>query len=178
MILKHYYRIEKVENKSKQRMLCTASTRDYPKFETMRAIKTRRETEKRVAINEKDLAMFCSLTPDRFSEHIKKIAGLSLTDTTGHNISSIIIPDMWNWNGNGYGDYKEDALLFMLNDTFLINGTKVEQGSVIEILIAPRRRRDSRRLYEMLNEGELDEEIKVLKKRATETNETGGNNRQ
>ena len=58
MILTDYYRFERVAQKAKHRMDCTASTESYPEFENRRATKAYRETEKRDAIRIGDLIIY------------------------------------------------------------------------------------------------------------------------
>ena len=60
MILTDYYRFERVAQKAKHRMDCTASTESYPEFENRRTTKVQRETEKRDAIKIGDNILGCS----------------------------------------------------------------------------------------------------------------------
>jgi hypothetical protein len=142
MILTDYYKMAKLpEVKSKLRIDCTASTKSYPEFETMR--------------NKKEaLFFFFGDVPDSFSGNAKRKADKALTKTK--SISSIYVPDIQT--KCAYGDMVGtlDALLFIFNNDY----------SEIEIFIARGQKNNVRQLYNLFSDGELNNEIEQLRKQA------------
>lgn len=141
MILTDFYRFEKLpEQKSKMRIDCTGSTKSYPDFETMRN-KTG------------SLFVYFGDVPDRFGGDIHRKADKAITKVK--NLSSVFVPDVTK--RFGYGDVRGsmDALLFLF-------GTDYSQ---IDIFVARGQRNNRMQLYNLLSDGELNEEIEQLKNR-------------
>ncbi len=142
MILTDYYKMAKLpEVKSKLRIDCTASTKSYPEFETMR--------------NKKEaLFFFFGDVPDSFSGNAKRKADKALTKTK--SISSIYVPDIQKKYAFGDMVGTLDALLFIFNNDY----------SEIEIFIARGQKNNVRQLYNTFSDGELNNEIEQLRKMA------------
>lgn len=70
----------------------------------------------------------------------------------------------------GFGDARgtNDALLFVFHNLRLIDGV-IQKGSVIEVFIARGRSKDRVPLFELLSDGELDEEMNELRLKASPT---------
>lgn len=163
-ILTDYYKFERVAIKSKTRLDCTASTRSYPEFEEKRTTRAARATEKKDGTSIGDLIVYFGNVPDSFGGNVQRKADKSLT-IKGKNLSSIYVPDVQS--GLGYGDVKgtTDALLFMFHD-FSVTDGKVQAGAVLEVFIARGKSKDRIALFNVLTDGELDEEIEALRKQA------------
>ena len=84
----------------------------------------------------------------------------------GKNLSSVFVPDIES--GLAYGDFKgtTDALLFVFHNLQVVNGV-IQKGGVIEVFIARGKNKDSIPLYNLLSDGELDEEMDYLRQKAT-----------
>ena len=153
MILTDYYRFEKLsEQKSKMRIDCTASTASYNALESMK---------------NKHGELFLYLGDNTHTQAGKeRKADLALSKTT--HISSIYNPDIEKsfW----YGDMKgtADAFLFIHKDFTLVEG-RVQTGAIIELFIARGQRNNRTALYNLLADGELDEEINKLRNRVTKS---------
>ena len=142
MILTDYYKFEKLPGtKSKHRVDCTASTRSYPEFETLRN-KTA------------ELFVYIGDVPDRFGGNIRRKADKAITKVK--NISSIYVPDATA--GLAYGDIRgtQDAVL-------IVNNAKY---TVVEVFIARGYRNNRLNLWQNLSDGAYDEEMADLRKRA------------
>lgn len=164
MILTDYYRFEKIARKSKMRMDCTASTGTYPEFECRRAAKSLKETERRDAICAGDLLIYYGDIPGHFGGDVHRKADKHIS-IGGKNLSSVFVPDV---EANcAYGDFKgtSDALLFVFHNLEVVNGA-VMPGAVIEVFVARGKSRDRIALYNLLCDGELDEDIQVLRTKA------------
>lgn len=153
MILTDYYRFEKLqEQKSKMRIDCTASTASYNPLEAMRNKKG-------------ELALYLGDNTHTQAGKERK-ADLALSKTT--HISSIYNPDIEKlfW----YGDMKgtADAFLFIHKDFALIEGRIVE-GAVIELFVARGQRNSRTALYNLLSDGELNDEINTLRNQVTKS---------
>lgn len=153
MILTDLYILERLpETKSKTRVDCTASTQSYNEFEMLRNKKH-------------ELFFYFVDVPENFKADVKRKADKALTNRLGKNVSSLYVP-----NVNlpfAYGDIinTPDALLMIFNADY----------KVIEIYIARGQRNNRLALYNLLSDGELNEEIEILKSRAvteTDTQET------
>ena len=164
MILTDYYRFERVATKSKHRLDCTVSTESYPEFEEKRAPQARRATENRDLINIGDLIVYYHDIPQKFGGDVHRKAGKSLT-IKSNNLSSIYVP---NPTSNlAYGDVRgtSDAILFVFHNFEVVNGIVVAGGAV-DVFIARGKSKDRHALYNLLSDGELDEEMEILKARA------------
>ena len=80
----------------------------------------------------------------------------------GKNLSSIFVPDIRK--SFAYGDFggTNDALLFVFHNLSTPNGV-IEAGGVIEIFIARGQSNNQKQLYNLLADGELDEEMNKLR---------------
>jgi len=144
MILTDYYKFERLPDcKSKTRMDCTASTQHYNEFEAMR---NKRE----------ELFIYFGNVPDQFKTDIKRKADKAITSSKGKNISSIFIPDVTL--PFAYGDVKNtfDCILIINNPDY----------TELEIFVARGQKNNRINLWQMLSDGELDNEISELKKAA------------
>ena len=148
MILTDYYNFGKLpEQKSKMRMDCISSTKDYPVFEALRN-------------KAGSLFVYFGDVPASFGGDIKRRADKAITKTT--NISSVFVPDVEKLLG--FGDVKstQDAILIVFNCNY----------SQMEIFVARGQKNNCRQLYNLLADGELDNEIASLKKQAVTDWET------
>lgn len=166
MIFTDFYKIERIATKAKSRMDCTFSTHSYPEFEDRAATKATKATERLDATNVGDINFYYHDVPTRFNGDIHRKADKSISIKSDH-ISSIFVPDVTQ--NIGYGNYKEDALLFVFHDLAVVNGV-VQKGSVIEIFVARGKSNECVPLFEMFSDGELDDELDELRKKATPTN--------
>ncbi len=153
MILTDYYRFEKLPNqRSRLRIDCTASTHSYQPLEILR---------------NKTGDLFLYIGDNTHTKAGKKRkADLALSRT--EHISSIYNPDLdlpyWYGDMNG----TTDAFLFVHLNTEFINGG-IQAGAVIELFVARGQRSNRSQLYNILSDGELDEEMNVLRKQVTKT---------
>jgi hypothetical protein len=146
MILTDYYKLERLpETRSKTRFDCTTSTQHYNDFEVLRNKKH-------------ELFMYYGDVPENFKGSVKRKADKALTKTK--NISSVFVPNINRLYAFGDIINTSDALLMVFNENY----TK------IEIFIARGQLNNVKGLYNLLTDGELNEEIEILKSRAvTET---------
>ena len=178
MIITDYYQFAKLpEQKSKLRLDCLQSTKSYNSFEEKRATKMQRVTEHRDAIDLGNLIIYYGDVPDRFGGDVKRKASKSIS-IKGNNLSSVYVPDVAN--NYGYGDMRgtTDALLFFFDKFDVIDG-KIQEGATLEIFICRGMRENHSQLYNLLCDGELDDEIAILRAQAvtekvTQTNNGGG----
>lgn len=164
MLLTDYYRFERVAVKSKTRLDCTASTESYQPFEEKRQDKQARATANRDAYSVGDLIIYFVGT-DQYKSKTPRKADKSLT-MKGKNLSSIYTPDPAS--NLAFGDVKgeADAILFVFEGFDVVNG-KPQQGAILEVFIARGKSKDRVPLYNLLCDGELDEEMSQLRERAT-----------
>jgi hypothetical protein len=175
MIITDYYRFEKLPNQhSKLRLDCLQSTKSYNSFEEKRATKVQRETEHRDAIDMGNLIIYYGDVPDRFGGDVKRKASKSIS-IKGNNLSSVYVPDVSN--NFGYGDMRgtTDALLFAFDNFDVIDG-KIQEGATLEIFICRGMRENHSQLYNLLCDGELDDEIATIRKQAVNERVTITNN--
>lgn len=167
MTLTDYYRFERVASKAKSRMDCTASTHSYPEFEDRKATRANKATEKRDVTEVGDIIIYYNDVPTQFGGDVHRKADKSLS-IKGNNLSSVYIPDPAR--NIGYGDFRgtTDALLFVFHDLKVINRV-IQQGSVIEVFVARGKSNDRVPLFELLSDGELDEEMNELRLKASPT---------
>lgn len=178
MIITDYYKFTKLpEQKSKLRLDCLQSTKSYNSFEEKRATRVQRTTEHRDAIDLGNLIIYYGDVPDRFGGDVKRKASKSIS-IKGNNLSSVYVPDVAN--NYGYGDMRgtTDALLFIFDNFDVIDG-KIQAGAILEIFICRGMRENHSQLYNLLCDGELDEEIATLRaqtvtEKVTQTNNRGG----
>ena len=150
MILTDYYKFKKLQGgKSKHRIDCTTSTGGYTPFEQMK---------------NKQGALFCYIGDNTHTKAGReRKADLALSKTK--HISSVYVPDIGL--SFAYGDIQgtSDAMLIIFQNVEFVNGAVVE-GSEFEIFIARGQRNNRQQLYNLLSDGELDNEILRLKERA------------
>ncbi|NMB37450.1 MAG: hypothetical protein GX993_05355 [Bacteroidales bacterium] len=163
MILTDYYKFEKTALKAKLRMDCTASTKSYQEFEGLRATKTTMATAKRDETKTGSLVIYYGDVPDTFGGNVHRKADKAITKDK--NLSSVFVPDPES--GLAYGDFKGtgDALLFIFQNLNTIDG-RIQEGGIIEVFVARGKSKDRIPLYNLLSDGELDEEIQTLRKQA------------
>lgn len=141
-ILTDYYRMEHLPGtKSKSRMDCTLSTKSYPELEALRNKAGK-------------LFFYFHDVPEHFNARAKRKADKAITKTK--SISSVYIPEITL--PLGYGDIKstQDALVFVFSEDF----------TQMDIFISRGQRNNRIALYNLLADGELDEEIEEMKKKA------------
>ncbi len=165
-ILTDYYRFERIATKSKTRLDCTASTASYPEFEEKRSTKEYRATEKRDATEAGALVIYFGDVPDQFGGNVHRKADKAIT-IKGKNLSSIYVPDPNT--PFGYGDVRgtADALLFVFENLEVANG--IILGGGVEVFVARGKSKDRVPLYNLLTDGELDDEMNELRQRAGAT---------
>lgn len=168
MILTDYYRFERIATKAKSRMDCTASTHSYPDFEEKRCTKATRGTDKRDAVNVGDLIVYYNDVPLHYGGDVHRKAGKSLS-IKSKNLSSIYVPDPSQNLGFGDCNNTSDALLFVFHDLEVINGV-IQPHGVIEVFVARGKSNDDKPLFDMFADGELDEEVCILRGQATPDN--------
>jgi hypothetical protein len=163
-ILTDYYKFSRVATKAKLRLDCVASTESYPEFEERRATKATKATEKRDATNVGDLVIYFGGVPEQFGGDVHRKADKSIT-IKGKNLSSVYVPDPSN--NLAYGDVRgtADALLFVFDGVEVVNGV-IQAGATVEIFIARGKSKDRVPLYNLLSDGELEEELNDLRQRA------------
>ena len=162
-ILTDYYKFCRVATKARLRLDCVASTESYPEFEERRATKATKATEKRDATNMGDLVIYFGDVPEQFGGDVHRKADKSIT-IKGKNLSSVYVPDPSN--NLAYGDVRgtADALLFVFDGVEVVNGV-IQAGATVEIFIARGKSKDRVPLYNLLSDGELDEELNDLRQR-------------
>lgn len=160
MIITDYYKFTKLPNQnSKLRIDCVASSGSYPQLEALRAKREIRKTEKRDGCKIGNLSLFIGDNTYTKAGTDRK-ADLALSKT--FHISSIYCPEpeLPYW----YGDFKgtADALLFIQNAKF-VDG-RIQAGAVIECFVCRGQRNNRASLYNLLADGELDDEIEAIRK--------------
>ena len=166
MLLTDYYRFEKVASKAKMRLDCTASTESYQPFEEKRKPKGNRPTANRDGFNMGDLLVYYGNVPKTFGGDVRRKADKSLT-IGSNNLSSIFVPDPTSNLAFGDVEGEADAILFVFEGFDVVNG-KPQQGAILEVFIARGKSKDRMPLYNLLCDGELDEEMSLLRERATQ----------
>ncbi len=136
-----------IAGKSKSRFDCVASTGEYEPFE---------DIARRARV--KHLFFYYNGVPDNFSANAQRKADKAITN--GQNISSVFTPDI-EQPLKGYGDTKgtRDGLLFLFREDY----------KQVEVFVARGRKGDIKCLFTAFCDGELDEEVEVLRNRAKPT---------
>lgn len=165
-ILTDYYKFERLATKAKTRLDCTRSTKSYPELEMSRATKETRATDKKDATKIGSLVVYYGNISENFGGDIHRKADKSLT-IKGKNMSSVFVPDIET--NLAYGDYKgtADALLFVFQGFTVLNGV-IQAGGQLEIFVARGRSKDRVPLYNLLADGQLDDEIEALRRAAVD----------
>lgn len=144
MILTDYYRFDKLaEVKSKSRLDCTYSTREYNPLEVLR--------------NKKG-ELFAYLLDNTYTS-----AETQLVLSRGYtHISKLTMPDV-NYSF-GYGDmiHTPDALLFVFSNFKYTDGHPSE-GTRMEIFVARGKCHNQKGLYNLLCDGELLRDMAALR---------------
>lgn len=167
MILTDYYKFERVATKAKSRMDCTASTHSYPEFEERKATRANKATEKRDATDIGDIIIYYNDVPTQFGGDVHRKADKSIS-IKGNNLSSVYVPNVTK--NIAYGDFRgtTDALLFVFHNLKVVDGV-IQKGSMIEVFVARGKSKDRVPLFELLSDGELDDEISELRQKASPT---------
>lgn len=142
MRLTDYYLMQKLpDQKSKLRFDCTASTGKFPELEALRNKKG-------------SLFMYYGDVPESFGHRGPRRATKALTNQK--NISSIFVSDVTKLLA--YGDVRgtQDGLLLIFNDDY----------TQIELFVARGQKKNIVQLYNLLADGELQQEIEELRQRA------------
>ena len=138
-----YYKMQEIKRLKSKRLDCVASTGEYPPFEA-------------IAKKAKNGRFHFYLTgiPENFSAEAVRRADMAIIKT--RNISSLYIPDPLNHPYVGYGDYSDDALLFILSQDL----------REMEILVVEGQKHNSKALWTCLANGDLNGEISRLRREA------------
>lgn len=172
-ILTDYYQFERVATKAKTRLDCTASTGEYPKFEENRATRATRASEHLDPTAMGSLVVYFNSTPAHFGGDPKDKADKCIT-LKGKNLSSVYVPDPSQPFGFGDSKGTSDALLFVFHELTTVDGT-IQPGGVLDVFVARGQVNNQEALCNLLSDGQLDEEIKALKRKARA--DVGANNR-
>lgn len=155
MIFNDYYKGEKLTD-AKSRFDIVASSSDYDLFESLLINKR--------GFNIGGLSFNLVSRPDRWK---KKNADLAICKGS-HNITSLLRPDLSLNLAFGDINGKLDAVVFIFNPDWKEVGI-----NTLEIFIARGLRNDLNSLWDLLIDGELDEEIEIFRKKAVTKKVTG-----
>ena len=153
MILTDYYKGQKLTD-AKSRFDIVACYGEYDLFESLLINKR--------GFNVGGLSFNLVSRPERWKS---KNASLAICKGS-HNISSLIRPDL-NLNF-AFGDINLDALIFVFNADWKEAGI-----NTLEIFIARGLKNDVNSLWNLLIDGELDEEIKIFRNKTVTKKVTG-----
>ena len=149
-LINDYYRFERLKNqKSKSRLDCTASSNTYTDFD------------------DRPFIYICA------NDHIKasrqRKSDLSVTSGRGKHITSIYKPDMER--GFAYGDVKgtTDLLLFVTTDFSMAADGTITDGAAVEVFICRGKKFDRNAVFNLLTDGELNNEIAQIKATVTKS---------
>jgi hypothetical protein len=154
MILTDYYKGAKLTD-AKSRFDINNSTGEYDLFESLLINKR--------GFNVGGLSFNCVSRPDRWK---KKNSGLAITKGS-HNITSLIRPDVTLNNAFGDINGTSDGCIIVFNPDFKESGI-----ITIEIFIARGTKNDVNGLWDLLIDGELNPEMKILRDKAVTKNVT------
>lgn len=144
MILTDFYKMQELKSLKSHRFDCVASTGGYMPFEE-------------IANRAKAGRFFFYYTnvPDAFTARAQRKTDKAITN--GHNISSVYIPDLTE-PLKGYGDVRGtcDGLLFQFSEDY----------KQLEIFVARGYKHNIKNLFNLYLDGELDNELEALRKRA------------
>jgi hypothetical protein len=141
-LITDYYKAEKLPETAKTRYDVTASTGSYEPFEM------------KLRNRQGGLNFHFGDCPAAF-----RFAGVKRPDkaiTRGENISSVFVPDPSLPYGFGDVYHAQDAILYIFS----------KDWQVIELFIIRGQRNNRQGLYHLLCDGELDQEIDLLRKQA------------
>lgn len=155
MILTDYYKGEKLTD-AKSRFDIVSSSGEYDLFESLLINKR--------GFNVGGLSFYCGERPNRWK---KKNADLAISKGS-HNITSLTRPDIEK--NFAYGDINgtNDACIIVFNTDF-----KQTAINTIEIFVARGLKNDLNGLWDLLIDGELDEEMENLRQNAVTKTVTG-----
>ena len=142
MILSDFYYFEHLQEcKSATRFDCTVSTKSNPELELLRNKQGR-------------LFIYYGDVPENFRADVKRKADKVLSKTK--SISSVFVPDVSK--PIAFGDIRgtKDALLFVFNT----------DATAFELYVARGQKNNRAALYNLIADGELDNEIAEMKKKA------------
>lgn len=134
-------------------------------MEDLRGVKTCKETQKSDALNKGDLKIYVGKTPANFDCIIERKADLSVT-IGRKNLSQIYAPSLGNKYAYGDVNGTTDAIIFVQKNLQIISGA-IEQGAILEVFICRGMLNNQVALYNMACNGELDEEMEMIRKKAT-----------
>jgi len=144
------YIYERLPNKkSKSRLDCTASTKSYPELELKSFVYIGENTHTKAGI--------------------KRKSDLALTSGSGTHLTSIYKPDLER--GFAYGDIKNttDLLLFITKNFNMAADGTISEGAIVEVFICRGKKHDKNAIFNLLTDGELNNEIAQLKATVTKT---------
>ena len=150
MIITDYYKFERLPGtKSKTRLDCTASTKSYPDFELKSFLYVGENTHTKAGT--------------------KRKSDLAMTSGTGKHITSIYKPDLER--GFAYGDMRgtTDLLLFVASDFGFDADGRILDCAVIEVFICRGKKSDKNAIFNLLTDGELENEISAIWDTVTKT---------
>lgn len=101
--------------------------------------------------------IYLNINPEHIQVNAKRKFGMSITKGNGDHISGVIIPEPEK-SQYGYGDVKTtlDAMLFLFS----------KDNTSIEVFIAKGKKNSAQGLFNLLCDGELDEEMQKLRDKA------------
>jgi hypothetical protein len=155
MILNDYYKGEKLTD-AKSRFDIVALSGEYDLFESLLINKR--------GFNIGGLSFNLVTRPDRWKS---KNASLAICKGS-HNITSLLRPDLSLNLAFGDINGKLDAVVFIFNPDWKEAGI-----NTLEIFIARGLKNDLNSLWDLLIDGELDEEIEIIREKAVTKKVTG-----
>lgn len=173
MILTDYYRFEKLTDKARTRLDCTACTGSYEPFEEKRATTHTKETATRAETLVGALVVYYGDVPEQYSADAKRKAGKSLS-IKGKNLSSVYVPNPALPFAFGDVAHTADAVLVTFDEGFETVSGRLQVGSVMHLYVARGYSKDVLPLYTLLTEGGLDEDMAALQARAVTQIVTSG----
>jgi hypothetical protein len=142
MTLTDYYKFAKLpQTKSVQRIDCTASTKSYPDFEALRN-------------RAGELFVYLGNVPDHFRGEVKRRVDKIISNSK--NISSIFELDITLPYGCGDVRGTQDGLLFVFGNNY----------KEVEVFVARGQKHHRNSLYNLLADGELQNEMEALRAKA------------
>ena len=147
-IINDYYRYERLQNqRSKSRMGLVASTKTYADFDEKPFIY--------IGVN------------DHIKASRQRKSDLSITNGRGQHLTNVYKPDLER--GYAYGDVKNttDLLLFVTKDFSMAADGTITDGATVEVFICRGRKHDKNAVFNLLTDGELNNEIAHLRAEVT-----------
>jgi len=149
MIITDYYKFERLaDTKSKSRLDLTASTKSYPDFE---------------------LKSFVYIVENRHTKAgVKRKSDLALTSGAGKHITSIYKPDLARGLACGDMQGTTDLLLFATSNFSIGADGTISDGAIVEIFICRGKKFDKNAVFNLLSDGELNNEIAQFRAKVTD----------